>query len=74
MYRRWQPFLQVSFERLENPYAINYWFQEISKKCGPDVADVFYVWDPLLTNTYFGLGGYQTIMPPMAGSRYREEL
>ncbi len=49
------------FESVGNPYASAIDFRKLTKSAAPDVADIFYVWDPLLTNTYNGLGGYQTI-------------
>lgn len=49
------------FESIGNPYAAAIDFRNITKSASPNVADLFYVWDPLLTNNYYGLGGYQTI-------------
>jgi len=44
-----------------NPYPSAIDFRLLTKPAAPAVADLFYVWDPLLTNTANGLGGYQTI-------------
>ncbi len=48
-------------ESIGNPYASAIDFRTITKPAAPAVDDMFYVWDPLLTNNYNGLGGYQTI-------------
>ena len=56
-------------ESVGNPYACAVDFSKITKTGG--VADMFYVWDPLLTNagqSAYGLGGYQTFT--RAGSTY----
>ena len=48
-------------ESVGNPYACAIDFSKITKTGG--IADMFYVWDPLLTNagqSAYGLGGYQT--------------
>lgn len=50
-----------SFESIGNPYASPVDFTLLTKA---NVDDVFYVWDPLLTNSpasQYGLGGYQAI-------------
>ena len=60
MHRRWQPFLPGKFESIGNPYASTIDFRKLTK-VWLLMWQIFYVWDPLLTNTYFGLGGYQTI-------------
>ena len=48
-------------ESIGNPYASAIDFRLITKPAAPAVSDLFYVWDPLLTNNANGLGGYQTI-------------
>ena len=48
-------------EAIGNPYASPIDFRLVSRPAAPAVDDAFYVWDPLLTNNYNGLGGYQTI-------------
>ena len=53
--------LSGKFESVGNPYASSIDFRQVSKPAAPAVDDAFYVWDPLLTNNYYGLGGYQTI-------------
>ncbi len=53
--------LAGKFESIGNPYASAIDFTTINKPIAPDVDDAFYAWDPLLTNNYLGLGGYQTI-------------
>lgn len=56
-------------ESVGNPYACAVDFSKITKTGG--IADMFYVWDPLLTNagqSAYGLGGYQTFT--RAGSSY----
>lgn len=47
------------FEAIGNPYASAIDFNLVKKSGG--VVDMFYVWDPLLTNagSAYGLGGYQ---------------
>jgi hypothetical protein len=50
-----------SFESIGNPYAAAVDFTLLTKT---NVDNVFYVWDPLLTNSpnsQYGLGGYQAI-------------
>jgi hypothetical protein len=49
------------FESIGNPYASAIDFTMITKPAAPAIDDKFYVWDPLLTNSASGLGGYQTI-------------
>jgi hypothetical protein len=51
--------LPGNFETLGNPYASAIDFTQITRSANVD--NKFYVWDPLLTNNYNGLGGYQTI-------------
>ncbi len=51
--------LPSKFETVGNPYASAIDFSLISKT--GDVDAKYYVWDPLLTSNYYGLGGYQTI-------------
>ncbi len=53
--------LPGKFETIGNPYASAIDFTMINKPAAPAVDDKFYVWDPLLTANYNGLGGYQTI-------------
>jgi subtilisin-like proprotein convertase family protein len=53
--------LAGKMESIGNPYASAIDFTKITKPAAPNVDDKFYVWDPLLTNGYYGLGGYQTI-------------
>ncbi len=53
--------LAGKMESIGNPYASAIDFTTVNKPAAPDVDDAFYIWDPLLTNNYFGLGGYQTI-------------
>ncbi len=45
------------FRTIGNPYASTIDFTLVTKDATVD--DKFYVWDPLLTNNYNGLGGYQ---------------
>ncbi|MEI2750128.1 MAG: PKD-like domain-containing protein [Ferruginibacter sp.] len=47
------------FEAVGNPYASAIDFSLVGKTGGVD--EKYYVWDPLLTANYNGLGGYQTI-------------
>lgn len=49
------------FEIVGNPYASMIDFRNVTKSAAPNVDNLFYVWDPLLTNYSFGYGGYQTI-------------
>jgi len=52
-----------SFESVGNPYASDINFYKLTRTGG--VQDVYYVWDPLLTNStnsVYGLGGYQTFV------------
>ncbi len=51
--------LAGKLESVGNPYASVIDFTKLTKS--GDIDDKFYVWDPLLTNNYNGLGGYQTI-------------
>ncbi len=51
--------LPGKLESVGNPYASAIDFTLLTKPVTID--DKFYVWDPLLTNNYNGLGGYQTI-------------
>jgi hypothetical protein len=51
--------LPGKFESVGNPYASKIDFTLLTKPATID--DKFYVWDPLLTSNYNGLGGYQTI-------------
>ncbi|RYE22785.1 MAG: hypothetical protein EOP51_12365, partial [Sphingobacteriales bacterium] len=55
-------------ESVGNPYASAIDFSKLSKTSG--IADMFYVWDPRLTNSNsaYGLGGYQTFT--WAGGSY----
>ena len=54
-------------ETVGNPYASAIDFAKLNVSGG--IANMFYVWDPRLTNTANGLGGYQTFT--WAGSSYQ---